>query len=507
VIFSSLEFFIFFVVLLLLMILVKSSSIKRVILLIASYYFYAYWDYRFVFLMLAMTAFNYYAGLKIECNQHQKKKRKWLIGSVIFNLTTLGFFKYFNFFANSSNLILSPLNIHLPLLNIILPVGISFITFEVMSYTIDIYRGVSKSAKSFWDFALLVAFFPHLIAGPILKPKHFFPEIEKDIIIKWDNVSYGLQLFLLGFVRKVFIADRLALFVDPVFTDPQSYSSITLWLAVVGYAIQIYCDFCGYTDMAIGAAKCLGFDIAKNFDIPYISQSVTEFWRRWHISLSTWLRDYLYIPLGGNRQGKYRQYINLLITMLLGGLWHGANWNFVTWGGLHGLALMIHKIYSDSVLNRKEIANQTSRASKELVGIKSQFSGQLIPQNVNAQVKSSAPNPEKKSYIYNFFAWFFTFTFICLSWIFFRSSNFSTSLGILSKMFYISNPVGINWYSSSLLISIPTFIISDYLGKQLSKGFQLKLTTFKGMFVLFFVIFGLILLAPHNPSPFIYFQF
>lgn len=466
-IFSSLEYFIFFSIVLLLMILIKSASLKRTILLLASYYFYAYWDYRFAFLMFLMTACNYFVGIQIEKSQNQKYKNKWLIVSIIFNLGVLGFFKYFNFFIDSANVLLNPLHIQLPLLSIILPIGISFITFEVMSYTIDIYKGVNKSPKSFWDFALLVSFFPHLVAGPILKPKQFFPEIRKEIVITRENISYGVQIFLLGLVRKVFIADRLALFVDPVFKNSQDYSGTTLWLAVIAYAIQIYCDFCGYSDMAIGSAKCLGFDIPQNFDIPYISQNVTEFWRRWHISLSTWLRDYLYIPLGGNRKGKVRQYFNLIITMLLGGLWHGASWNFVAWGGLHGIALAIHKIYAETIQKKYKI----------------------------------------QSILYKILAWFGTFIFICITWVFFRSSDFSISLAILQKMFYLSNPIGINWYANSLLLCIPTLILTDYLGTKLNQGLKLRINSFKGMFLLFFVVFGLIFLAPQNPSPFIYFQF
>jgi alginate O-acetyltransferase complex protein AlgI len=466
-IFSSLEYFIFFAVVLLLMIFIRANSFKKAILIGASYYFYAYWDYRFLALMLVLTGVNYYAGLKIETSKENKEKNQWLIACIIFDLCVLGLFKYLNFFIDSANFIFNPLNIHIPLLNIILPIGISFITFEVMSYTIDIYRGINKSAKSFWDFALLVAFFPHLIAGPILKPKQFLPEIQHDIIIRRENVSHGLQLFLLGLVRKLLIADNLALFVDPVFEHPLDYSAITLWFAVIAYAMQIYCDFCGYTDMAIGSAKCLGFDIPKNFDIPYISQSITEFWRRWHISLSTWLRDYLYIPLGGNRKGKQRQYINLLITMLLGGLWHGASWNFVAWGGLHGIALAIHKIYMDNVAKKYSI----------------------------------------KSFVYKLLNWLITLIFVCITWIFFRANNFSVSLAILKKMFYLSSPVGISWFATSLFLCVPLLILIDFCGSKLSQGLKLKLTTLQGWFVVFFAILGLIFAGPHSSSPFIYFQF
>ncbi len=495
-IFSSVEFLVFFAVVLLLMISVKSGQVKRFLLLIASYYFYAYWDCRFALLMFAITCLNYCAGLGIEFGQDSKSKKRWLTGSIILNLAVLGFFKYFNFFIDSANVLLNPLHLKLPLLSIVLPIGISFITFEVMSYTIDIYRGVNKSAKSFWDFALLVAFFPHLIAGPILKPKQFLPEIEQDIIIKWENISYGVQLFVLGLVRKIFIADRLALFVDPVFKNPPSYSSITVWLAVVAYAIQIYCDFCGYTDMAIGVAKCLGFDIPKNFDVPYISGSVTEFWRRWHISLSTWLRDYLYISLGGNRKGKLRQYINLLITMLLGGLWHGASWNFVVWGGLHGTGLMVHKMCMEG--GRKE---RKVRHALELNVKKTD-----LPYR-SQQVLSFLTPTYLVSCLYNFLAWLLTITFVCVTWVFFRSTDLSVSLFMIEKMFWLANSEGINWYATALVITIPALIACDYAGSQLNKGIKLQLNTVSGLFVVFFVLWGLLFLAPHNSSPFIYFQF
>lgn len=332
-IFSSIEYLIFFTIILLLMIFIKSNAIKKTILLAGSYYFYAYWDWRFVFLMFVLSLVNYLIGIKIEQFEEKAPRKKWLITAVVFNLTVLGFFKYFNFFIDTANTLLASFHVRFPFVEIILPIAISFITFEVMSYTIDIYRKTNKSAKTFWDLALLVAFFPHLIAGPILKPSHFLPQLENNVLIKWKNVEYGIQIFLFGLVKKFIIADRLALFADPVFNNPESYSSMTVWLAVIAYGIQIFCDFSGYSDMAIGSAKCLGYEIPANFNMPYISRSITEFWRRWHISLSTWLKEYLYISLGGNRKGKIRQYINLILVMLLGGLWHGASWNFVVWGG------------------------------------------------------------------------------------------------------------------------------------------------------------------------------
>jgi alginate O-acetyltransferase complex protein AlgI len=449
------------------MMIVKSSKAKKIFLLLASYYFYAYWDYRFVLLMFLMSVINYYIGLKIENNHHENQRKNWLIGSVIFNLTILGFFKYFNFFIDSANVLLADMGARFPFLEIILPVGISFITFEVMSYTIDIYRKSTKSPNSFMDLALLVAFFPHLIAGPILKPKHFLPQLQREIIIKWVNVEKGIQIFLFGLAKKVLIADRLALFVDPVFAAPERYSSGTIWLAVIGYAIQIYCDFSGYSDMAIGSAKCLGFDIPKNFNMPYLSRSITEFWRRWHISLSTWLREYLYISLGGNRKGKARQYINLMIVMLLGGLWHGASWNFVVWGGLHGLGLAIHKIYMDYI--RK-------------------------------------PN-EKESFLYSFFSWLITFVFVCTAWVFFRSTDFTVSMTIIEKMYFLDGTEGMKWYATSLFIILPVLIISHFIGSRVGDYIHFRLNTFKGLFVLFFVLLGLLFLTAVSSSPFIYFQF
>jgi alginate O-acetyltransferase complex protein AlgI len=464
-IFSSWDFFFFFMVTLFAIHWTKSNTFKKGILLISSYYFYAYWDYRFVFLMFVMSLVNYHIGIKIEKCETTQTKKNWLICSVIFNLTILGFFKYFNFFITSANTLLTNLHFKMPLLDIILPIGISFITFEVMSYVIDIYRGHNKSAATFWDLALLVAFFPHLVAGPILKPSHFLPQLEKDIIIKWQNIERGLQIFVLGLFKKIIIADQLALFVDPVFQYPSDYSSTTIWLAVIAYTIQIYCDFSGYTDMAIGAAKCLGFEIPNNFNMPYISRNITEFWRRWHISLSTWLRDYLYVSLGGNRRGKMRQYINLIIVMLLGGLWHGASWNFVVWGGLHGIALAVHKLYSQLF--------KTSRWNSRL---------------------------------YDLVCWLVTFIFVCVAWVFFRSSSFETSWYIIRKMFYLVPPVGIQWYAASLLSIIPLMVLGHYLGTK-REDYYLKLTSFPGLVAIIFILFGIIFFAPINTSPFIYFQF
>jgi alginate O-acetyltransferase complex protein AlgI len=448
--------------------LIKSKSIQKGVLLAGSYYFYAYWDWRFCFLIFLMSFFSYIIGLKIEKSSYQANKKKWLIFGITVNLIILGFFKYYNFFIDSLNTCLKGLNFKLGFLEILLPVGISFITFEVISYTVDIYRGKNKSADSFWDLAMLVAFFPHLISGPILKPSHFLPQLRNQVIIKWPNAEQGIQIFLMGMVKKVLIADQLSVFVDTVYKSPALYSPETIWFATIAYAIQIFCDFSGYTDMAIGSAKCLGFDIPANFNMPYISGSITEFWRRWHISLSTWLKEYLYISLGGNRCGKIRQYLNLMIVMLLGGLWHGASWNFVIWGGLHGGALALHKMYS------------------ELTGNLTGF-------------KSSIP--------YKIVAWFITFVFVCFTWVFFRAKNFETSGIIIKKMFFISGDQGIVWFSTSLIIILPLIIMFHYFGQKMKTYPNFRLDSFGALFLMFFVILGLFLLHPTNFSPFIYFQF
>ncbi len=474
-IFSSIEFFLFFAAVILFLALAKGQQTKKYFLLAASYFFYGYWDWRFTFLMLAMTVVNYALGHCVERASSLRLKRLSLVTAIVFDLGVLGFFKYYNFFIESANYALRSLgslsgasqSAGLSSLDIILPVGISFITFQVMAYVIDIYRGVTGSAETFWDFALLTAFFPQLVAGPILKAKQFLPELQKKIVIRPQNLLFGAQLFLLGLFRKVVIADRLAIYVDGVFDQPQDFSTPTVWLAVIAYAIQIYCDFSGYSDMAIGAARCLGYEIPINFNLPYISRSITEFWRRWHISLSTWLREYLYIPLGGNRKGKPRQYLNLWLVMLIGGLWHGASWNFVLWGALHGTALAVHKFYADTIRSYIKLP----------------------------------------SFIYNGLTWLLTLLFVCSTWVLFRATDFSSAFVILQKMYLYAPMDGINWYSTGLIIALPAVIVADYLGHVLNQGRYLKLNRFSHWFWISFWLLGLLFLAPQDPQPFVYFQF
>ncbi|MCR9117381.1 MAG: MBOAT family protein [bacterium] len=317
-------------------------KLRHLLLLFASYFFYMSWDYRFGALILVSTGIDYAACLAIENNSGRESQRRfYLVVSLVTNLTILAVFKYFNFFANSfvdfaslCGFVLSPVAV-----NIILPVGISFFTFQSMSHTIDVYRGEIKAERSFVRFALYVAFFPQLVAGPIVRAVDFLPQLNRKPKLNWVRIHWGFERFLIGLLKKVVIADNMSPVVDLIYGSPTSFSTPMLWFATICYAVQIYADFSGYSDMAIGCARILGFKIPENFNMPYLASSPSDFWRRWHISLSTWLRDYLYIPLGGNRYGTFKLYRNLMITMVLGGLWHGASYNFIIWGVGHGLLL------------------------------------------------------------------------------------------------------------------------------------------------------------------------
>lgn len=477
--FSSVPFLVFFVITYSVMLLFNSRTVqekipekmqlnlKHTILLIASYVFYGWWDYRFCFLMLLLTAVAWFCARKID----QDKNRKLFVTiGVVFPLLILGFFKYFNFFVDS---FISVFGIKFTsALNIILPVGISFYTFQSMSYTIDVFRGIIKS-HSFMDVALYVSFFPQLVAGPIVKASDFMPQLRSNHTLKIADLAKGAQIFAFGLFKKIVIADNLSVFVDDVFSKPLAFSSLTVILAVISYSIQIYCDFSGYSDMAIGVAKSFGYEFNANFNMPYISKNVTEFWKRWHISLSTWLQEYLYIPLGGNRKGTVRRYINLLLTMILGGLWHGANYTFVFWGLLHGVALCIHKLFM-----------------KARKGKKATVVGSII-------------------------SVLFTYAFVCICWVFFRAENFSIAMDVLSRMFIWQD--GITQIFSWSVFGVAVIAIANIFAlvrakKTKSKevnGYYPVLDLNKvGSLVIFFLeILLIVALAYTNANPFIYFQF
>ena len=345
VLFNTAEFFIFLAVVLLLYRALPHGG-QNWLLLAASYLFYGWWDWRFLTLIAASTLLDWWMALVSERARLEGRPaaaRRALTASIAANLVLLGFFKYFNFFVDSAEHLLRGFGYDGSTwtLRIILPVGISFYTFQSMSYTIDVYRGELRATRSLRDFALFVSFFPQLVAGPIERATALLPQVQGARRVTRTDWEEGLLLFGLGLFRKVAIADPAGSIADGYFADPAACSSVQLGVGVGLYALQIYNDFAGYSDMARGTARLLGFTLMRNFHHPYFATSFSDFWKRWHISLSSWLRDYLYIPLGGNRKGPVRTRINLMLTMLLGGLWHGANWTFVVWGGLHGLYLIV----------------------------------------------------------------------------------------------------------------------------------------------------------------------
>ncbi|MDF2231636.1 MBOAT family protein [Albimonas sp. CAU 1670] len=341
--FSELHFWVFFAVVFTLYV-AAPHRVQNRLLLVASYVFYGAWDWRFLGLILLSTAIDYLVALRMQAERSEPARRLLLMVSLTLNLGMLGIFKYLGFFVESFTILMADLGLpaHPATLNIILPVGISFFTFQTLSYTIDVYRRKLEPTRDFLDFALFVAFFPQLVAGPIERAAHLLPEIAAPRRITWDKFSRGAVLCLIGMIKKVVVADGVAGSVDAIYAAPDP-SGADVLLATWLFAVQIYCDFSGYTDIARGVAKMLGFDLMLNFAQPYFSTNPQEFWRRWHISLSTWLRDYLYISLGGNRGSRFKTYRNLMATMLLGGLWHGAAWNFVLWGGYQGGLLSAHR--------------------------------------------------------------------------------------------------------------------------------------------------------------------
>ncbi len=379
----------------------QSNTARKVWLLLSSYFFYASFfigsalsiegkglphGWWFPFILMASTAMDYTVGIRIEDTENKSKRKLWMAISLCINIGVLVYFKYMGFFVESAMMFTAwlglPASIHT--INIILPVGVSFYTFQSMSYTIEVYRQHRRAERNPLNLATFIAFFPQLVAGPIVRANSFLPQLEEKRWWSDVDVRGALVMFMGGYVKKACISDSVAPFVDTYFANPAAFNVMSAWIAVLLYAVQIYCDFSGYTDMAIATARLLGYELTINFDFPYFSESVTEFWRRWHISLSTWLRDYLYISLGGNRGSKLYVYRNLLLTMLLGGLWHGSRWTFVIWGTLHGLALILHREWMQ--------ATDSWKAARE-----------------NAAWRIAATGV--------------TFYFTCVCWIFFRAAD------------------------------------------------------------------------------------
>lgn len=345
-VFSSLRFFLFLCAILFALSFPYSRRSKKIVLCVGSCLFYAAWDYRYLLLLLLISAIDFYCAARIAQTEVRTQRRFWLLVSVVTNLGILGYFKYVDFFLDNLNGFLQ-LTGHptTPLLHVFLPAGISFYTFKSMSYTIDVHRKVIAPVGSLIEYAMFVTFFPDLIAGPIVRASVFLPQLDREIGPTWMRIRSGASLFLIGLAKKLLIADHCAVVADAVFAAPAMWSCFDAWCGLIAYGLQIYCDFSGYSDMAIGTAKMIGYDLPENFRMPYLASNPADFWHRWHVTLSEWLRDYLYIPLGGNRKGQARTYLNLILTMFLGGLWHGASWNFALWGLLHGTALAVHRVY------------------------------------------------------------------------------------------------------------------------------------------------------------------
>src|SRR5438309_326169 len=348
--FNSLTFVVFFSVVVTVYWNILSWNARKNLLVVASYIFYGAWNPPFAALLFSTTAMEFWLGRQIAKANPGPPRKGWLIASVCMNLSMLGFFKYGNFLLQNFQWLLARIGIiyQPPHLDILLPVGISFYTFHSLSYTLDIYRGVLQPTKSLRDFVLAVSFFPQLVAGPIVRAGDFLPQLVRPPGLRAGQFLWGLLLMTLGLFEKIVLADTmLSGSADRIFGYAGPLVALDSWLGVMAFAGQIFFDFAGYSTCAIGAALCLGFVLPQNFRFPYAAIGFSDFWRRWHITLSAWLRDYLYIPLGGNRKGRFRTYVNLMVTMLLGGLWHGANWTFVAWGGLHGLYLWVEKFFTD----------------------------------------------------------------------------------------------------------------------------------------------------------------
>jgi len=359
--FNSIEFVVFFTVVLCIIVIIKTRRFQHLFLLGSSYFFFYFSSNYLITLLIISTILDFFVGKEIFNSSSKKKKKILLIISLAGNLGLLGFFKYADFAITQFNIFGNSLDLaaEIPLLHLALPIGISFYTFQTISYTVDIYRGHLEPSKSFWEFALFVSFFPQLVAGPIVRAKTFLPQLRekiesfgagnklRQIVIQNYQLKMGITMMSFGFLKKMFFADNIAPLANEIFLNPIGLDSASIMLGTIAFGIQIYCDFSGYSDIAIGAALILGFKFPKNFNKPYFATSPSDFWNRWHISLSTWLRDYFYFPLGGNRKSSGRTYLNLITVMFFGGLWHGASWNFVIWGLLHGSYLSIHKIISD----------------------------------------------------------------------------------------------------------------------------------------------------------------
>lgn len=455
---------------------------RRIFLLLASYYFYMSWRPEYILLILLSTLVDFVAAQGIAGSGSKAVRKTWLGVSLAVNLGLLAYFKYYFFFTDSIEWVLSEWSIfyHFPDFNIILPVGISFYTFQTLSYTIDIYRGDTKPEKDFLTFALYVSFWPQLVAGPIERSFQLLPQFKKKVEFDYERIRTGLALMTWGFFKKVVIADRLVEYVDMVFAEPERFGGLYNWLATYFFGVQIYCDFSGYSDIAIGAAMVLGFTLMENFRQPYLSLSIREFWSRWHISLSTWFRDYLYIPLGGNRGSLVFWYRNLMIIFLVSGLWHGANWTFVVWGALHGIYMVAEQIFA----------------------------------RVKGKGRNKNFSSNKGFSIKNILRWLLTIHLVMLGWIFFRAQNVQDAWTIISRLPDIRswgmqinifrNP---NDFYIAILLVVGLFTVEFAQNRWDIKQRIWRLPSAAKWAMFLALLFATILFSKFDNANFLYFQF
>jgi alginate O-acetyltransferase complex protein AlgI len=504
--FNSYTFLVFFAIVLILHNLPFSWRTKKVNLLLASYIFYAAWNPPFILLLWLSTLVDFFVGRALYTQENKHKKKLLLVISLIGNLGMLCYFKYGGFILENFTHLINSLgaNFHPAKPNIILPAGISFYTFTTLCYTIDMYRKESKPVASLLDFSLFVTFFPHLVAGPIVRPPQLVPQFLTPRKANSQQMMQGLFLLSLGLFMKVFLADgMLSGPANTVFAAHDPLKTVDAWMGVLAFSGQIFFDFAGYSSCAIGAALCLGFNLPQNFLFPYAAVGFTDFWRRWHITLSSWLRDYLYIPLGGNRLGRFRTYFNLMVTMLLGGLWHGANWTFVVWGALHGFYLWIEKAFRD-VRNKSRGIPMFVTSGEKLV--KASF-GPSINKPVEGSFPPETNHPKN---ITNFILALCTFFLVNVTWVFFRSPDFSSAWRILRSMF-INMPKGtpVLSYLDIYKVAIITvvLVISHWL---MRNTMVLKVAAKMPWWLLgitWAIMILLIMLSQNATSSFIYFQF